>query len=61
MSCHRIIIKGGHKVCLPITSRKEYLKLRGSKTNIENRNLAAIGNEDAKKNLLQMNYSCLPN
>ena len=61
MSCYRITIKGGHKVCLPVTSREEYLKLRDSKANIENRVMAGMGNEDAKKNLLQMNYSCLPN
>ena len=54
-------MKGGHKVCLPVTSREEYLKLRGSKANIENRIMAGMGNEDAKRNLVQMNYSCLPN
>jgi len=48
-------------VCLPVTSREEYLKLRGSKANIENRIMAGMGNEDAKRNLVQMNYSCLPN
>lgn len=61
MSCHRIIMKGGHKVCLPVTNREEYLKLRGSKVNIGNRIMASMGNEDAKRNLVQMNYSCLPN
>ena len=61
MSCHRIIMKGGHKVCLPVTSREEYLKLRDSKANTENRIMAGMGNEDAKRNLVQMNYSCLPN
>ena len=61
MSCHRIIMKGGHKVCLPVTNREEYLKLRGSKANIENRIMASMGNDDAKRNLVQMNYSCLPN
>ena len=61
MSCHRIIIKGGHKVCLPVTSREEYLKLRGSKENTENRIKAGKGDEEAKRNLVQMNYSCLPN
>ena len=54
-------MKGGHKVCLPVTNREEYLKLRGSKANIENRIMASMGNEDAKRNLVQMNYSCLPN
>ena len=48
-------------MCLPVTSREEYLKLRGSKANIENRIMAGMGNEDAKRNLVQMNYSCLPN
>lgn len=48
-------------MCLPVTSREEYLKLRDSKANTENRIMAAMGNEDAKRNLVQMNYSCLPN
>ncbi len=44
-----------------VLNREEYLRLRGSKANIENRIMASMGNEDAKRNLVQMNYSCLPN
>ncbi|MBQ5937800.1 MAG: hypothetical protein IJL50_08175 [Bacteroidaceae bacterium] len=61
MSCHRIIMKGGHKVCLPVLSRDDYLMLRGSRT--QGILVAAVrrGEEDKKPLLLQMNYSCLPN
>ena len=61
MSCHKIIIQGGHKVCLPVTGREEYLKLRGSRS--QKSLVAAVrrGEEDKKPLLLQMNYSCLPN
>ncbi|MBO7068378.1 MAG: DUF3987 domain-containing protein [Bacteroidaceae bacterium] len=61
MSCHQIIVQDGRKVCRPVTSRQEYLKLRGSKENVSNRIMAGLGNGDAKRSLIQMNYSCLPN
>ena len=51
----------GVKVMHPITSRKQYLKLRDSAT--QKRTVKAVReNEvDAKSDLIQMNYSCLPN
>ena len=61
MSCYYITIQDGRKVCRPVQNREEYLGLRGSKANVENRVMAGLGNESAKKNLIQMNYSCLPN
>ena len=61
MSCYQIIIQDGRKVCRPVQNREEYLALRGSKANVANRVMAGLGNESAKKNLVQMNYSCLPN
>ena len=61
MSCHFIYIADGVKKMRPICSREEYLKLRnsGEQTAI----LAAVrsGHEERKKDLVQFNYSCLPN
>ena len=61
MSCHYIYIADGVKKMRPICSREEYLKLRnsGEQTAI----LAAVrsGHEERKKDLVQFNYSCLPN
>ena len=51
----------GHKVARPILSREEYLKLRGSSEQMANLRLARSGNAEAKRRLVQMNYSCLPN
>ena len=45
----------------PILSREEYLKLRGSSEQMANLRLARSGNAEAKRRLVQMNYSCLPN
>ena len=62
MSVHAIYYnKDGAKMMRPVLSREEYLKLRDSKANVANRIMASMGNEDAKRNLVQMNYSCLPN
>ena len=61
MSCYHITVQDGRKVCRPVQNREEYLRLRSSKANVENRIMASMGNEDAKRNLVQMNYSCLPN
>lgn len=60
MSCHRIIMKGGHKVCLPVLSRDDYLKLRGSRSQGILISAVRRGEEDKKSLLLQMNYSCIP-
>ena len=61
MSCHYIYIADGVKKMRPICSREEYLKLRngGEQAAI----LAAVrsGDESRKKDLVQFNYSCLPN
>ena len=51
----------GHKVARPILTREEYLKLRGSSEQVANLRLARSGNAQAKRRLVQMNYSCLPN
>ena len=61
MSCHLIYYSDGVKKMRPIHSREEYLALRngGEQAAI----LADVrrGDESRKKNLVQFNYSCLPN
>ena len=61
MSCHYIFIADGVKKMRPICSREEYLKLRNSGE--QSAILAAVrsGDESRKRNLVQFNYSCLPN
>ena len=62
MSCHFVYKKdGGAKFMRPIHSREEYLVLRNGGE--QKANLAAVrsGDESRKKDLVQMNYSCLPN
>lgn len=51
----------GHKVARPILSKEEYMKLRGSSEQTANLRQARSGNAAAKRRLVQMNYSCLPN
>ena len=51
----------GHKVARPILSKEEYMKLRGSSEQVANLRQARSGNAAAKRRLVQMNYSCLPN
>ena len=61
MSCYHITMEGGHKVARAITTREEYMRLRGSSTQTANLRLARSGSEAAKRRLVQMNYSCIPN
>lgn len=61
MSCFLITYQDGHKVARPVTSREEYLALRDSKEQIQNLAKARRGNDAAKRRLVQMNYSCMPN
>ena len=54
-------MKDGAKMMRPVPDREEYLKLRGTRSQV---NLVAAvrrGEVDKKSLLLQMNYSCLPN
>ena len=52
---------GGAKFMRPIHSREEYLQSRN--TEKQQQTLAAVrsGDESRKSQLVQMNYSCLPN
>ena len=60
MSCFTIYYQDKEKRVRPIGSREEYLKLRGSACQRTLTTRARKGNLNAKKKLLQMNYSCLP-
>ena len=61
MSVHYIYIEGGVKKMRPIHTREEYMQLRDSAE--QKAKLAAVrgGNEGLKRELVQFNYSCLPN
>ena len=50
----------GIKMMHLVKSREEYLRLRNSGNQIANVSEARNGNSDAKRNLVEMNYSCLP-
>ena len=61
MSVHYIYIEDGVKKMRPIHTREEYMQLRDSAE--QKAILAAVrsGNEALKRELVQFNYSCLPN
>ena len=61
MSVHFIYIEDGVKKMRPIHTREEYIQLRDSAE--QKSILAAVrsGNEALKRELVQFNYSCLPN
>jgi len=52
---------GGAKFMRPIHNREEYLALRNGGEQIPNLNRIRQGEEKLKADLVQMNYSCLPN
>ena len=61
MSVFLVYLVDGAKMMRPVTSREEYLSLRGSEE--QRRTLKTVRERDAeqKNQLVQMNYSCLPN
>ena len=62
MSVYRIYYnKDGAKMMRPVLSREDYIKMRGCEN--QRKAVAAVrsGDESQKKQLIQMNYSCLPN
>lgn len=62
MSCHLVYQKdGGAKFMRPIHNREEYLSLRDSERQRLVLQAVRKGNEEQKHQLVQMNYSCLPN
>ena len=54
-----ITIVNGHKTARKIINREEYLALRNSQANLTSLALARMGNEDAKKQLVQFAYNDL--
>ena len=60
MCCYKVKITEGHKTMHLVKSREEYLCLRDGGNQIANVNEARNGNSEAKRKLVQMNYSCLP-
>ncbi len=61
MSCHLIYYADGVKKMRPIHSREEYLALRNGGEQAATLAAVRSGDEERKKNLVQFNYSCLPN
>jgi len=60
MSVHVIYYKDGAKFMRPVLTREEYLQLRGSARQKATLKAVREGDEQQKRSLLQMNYSCLP-
>ena len=61
MSVHIIYYKDGRKMMRAIQSREEYMKLRHSTRQQKIMKAVHEGDEELKRKLVQMNYSCLPN
>ncbi|WP_033147788.1 DUF3987 domain-containing protein [Prevotella sp. P6B1] len=62
MSCHFVYQKdGGAKFMRPIHNREEYLQLRDSERQRLVLQAVRKGSEEQKHQLVQFNYSCLPN
>ena len=61
MSCYYVYVKDGAKMMRPVLTREEYLALRngGEQPSLVKRIRA--GEDRLKSELVQMNYSCLPN
>ena len=61
MSVHNIFYKDGVKMMRPVHTREEYLALRNSSEQQQMIQRIRAGEVALKHNLVQMNYSCLPN
>jgi len=62
MSAFEVYIgEGGAKLMRPVNSRAAYLALRNSNAQRDNMKRIRAGEEQHKRYLLQMNYSCMPN
>lgn len=60
MSCFKIYFENGVKKMMPVGSAAEYRALRDHPRNISALYAARNGDKEAKKRLLQINYSCYP-
>lgn len=54
-------MRDGHKQMQAVESREQYIALRNSDSQRQTLRLVREGNGEAKRRLIQMNYSCLPN
>ena len=61
MSVHIIYYKDGAKMMRPVQTREEYLSLRNGGEQQQILKAVRAGDDSRKSQLLQMNYSCLPN
>ena len=61
MSVHVIYLKDGAKMMRPVLNREEYLRLRNGGSQKTNLSRIRQGEVKLKGDLVQMNYSCLPN
>ena len=61
MSVHLIYYKDGAKMMRPVLNREEYLRLRNGGQQKSNLSRIRKGEVNLKGDLVQMNYSCLPN
>jgi hypothetical protein len=61
MSVHVIYYKDGAKMMRPVLNREDYLRLRNGGNQKSNLNRIRQGEVKLKGDLVQMNYSCLPN
>jgi hypothetical protein len=61
MSVHVIYYKDGAKMMRPVLNREEYLRLRNGGNQKSNLSRIRQGEVNLKGDLVQMNYSCLPN
>ena len=61
MSVHFIYLKDGAKMMRPVLSREDYLRLRNGGNQKSNLSRIRQGEVNLKGDLVQMNYSCLPN
>jgi hypothetical protein len=61
MSVHLIYLKDGAKMMRPVLNREEYLRLRNGGHQKSNLSRIRQGEVKLKGDLVQMNYSCLPN
>ena len=61
MSVHVIYYKDGAKRMRPVQTREEYMALRNGGRQAATMKAVREGDEQQKRQLVQMNYSCLPN
>ena len=61
MSVYTIYLKDGAKMMRPVLNREDYLALRNGGYQQSYLERIRKGEENLKFDLVQMNYSCLPN